>query len=78
VRDPHPAFGTPLPVAAATEGTGVREVSLIPTCRDYILSPRQVGTDLFNELLTQDARLIFCRISAILQVELMNTVELKL
>jgi hypothetical protein len=56
----------------------VREVSLIPTCRDYILSPRQVGTDLFNELLTQDARLIFCPTSAMLQVEFTMTVEIKL
>jgi hypothetical protein len=34
----------------------VREDSLIPTRRDYNISPRQVGADFFNELLTQDTR----------------------
>ena len=39
---PHPVprlRDTPLPVAAATEGTGVREGSLTPIRRGYILSP---------------------------------------
>ena len=49
---PHPAFGTPLP-HGRERGRGVREGPLIPTCRDYTLSPA-LRADLFNEFVTQD------------------------
>ena len=53
--EPSPRLRHPSP-ARAGEGTGLREGPLIPTCRDYTLSPRQIGADLFNELLIQDNR----------------------
>ena len=51
---PHPAFGTPLP-RGRERGQGRGRVRL-PTADavGYPLSPRQVGADFINELLTHD------------------------
>jgi hypothetical protein len=53
-RSPHPAFGTPLP-RGRERGRGRGRVR-IPTADavGYPLSPRQVGADFINELLTHD------------------------
>jgi hypothetical protein len=46
--------GRRLWAAGRAGGEGERAGSLTPTRWGYILSSRQVGTDLFNKLVTQD------------------------
>jgi hypothetical protein len=52
---PHPLL-FPLPRRA---GEGLRELRLIPTRRDYITSPRQVGAGLCRQLRLQDTSPLF-------------------